>query len=90
MRPYRCPPLGQDQLRSPPSGDSPAPVFAYVESGTLPSQKTRGPGWCLLLTALVRVARETQAQILARLIAWDRRQTLCRQFPARTAQCRTR
>ena len=86
MRPYRCPPLCQDQLRSPPSGDSPAPVFAYVESGTLPSRKTRGPGWCLLLTALVRAARETQAQTLARL----RQQTLCRQFPARTAQCRTR
>lgn len=46
----------------------------------------------IMLAALARQARENQAEILARLIAWDRRQrqTLRRQFPARPGQRRTR
>ena len=46
----------------------------------------------IMLAALAHQARENQAQILARLIAWDRRQrqTLRRQLPARPGQRRTR
>lgn len=46
----------------------------------------------IMLAALARQARENQAQILARLIAWDRRQrqALRRQLPARPGQRRTR
>ena len=46
----------------------------------------------IILAALAHQARENQAQILARLIAWDRRQrqTLRRQLPARPGQRRTR
>jgi hypothetical protein len=44
----------------------------------------------IIVAALARQARENQAQILARLIAWDRRrrQTLRRQLPARPGQRR--
>jgi|GEM_PF-2240596 len=46
----------------------------------------------IMLAALAHQARENQAQILARLIAWDRRQrqTLRGQLPARPGQRRTR
>ena len=46
----------------------------------------------IMLAALAHQARESQAQILARLIAWDRRhrQALHRQVPARPGQRRTR
>ena len=46
----------------------------------------------IMLAALAHQARENQAQILARLIAWDRRrrQTLRRQLPARPGRRRTR
>ena len=46
----------------------------------------------IMLAALAHQARENQAQILARLIAWDRRQrqTLHRQLQARSVQRRTR
>ena len=46
----------------------------------------------IMLAALAHQARENQAQILARLIAWDRRQrqALRRQLPARPGQRRTR
>jgi hypothetical protein len=45
----------------------------------------------IMLAALARQAREDQAQILARLIAWDRRrrQALRRQVPAGPGQRRT-
>ena len=46
----------------------------------------------IMLAALAHQARENQAQILARLIAWDRRQrqTLHRQLRARPGRRRTR
>ena len=46
----------------------------------------------IMLAALAHQARENQARILARLIAWDRRQrqTLHRQLQARSVQRRTR
>jgi len=46
----------------------------------------------IMLAALAHQARENQAQILARLIAWDRRQrqTLHRELQARPGQRRTR
>ncbi len=46
----------------------------------------------IMVAALAHQARENQAQILARLIAWDRRQrqALLRQLPARPGQRRTR
>jgi hypothetical protein len=46
----------------------------------------------IMLAALARQAREGQTQILARLIAWDRRhrQALRRQLPARPGQRGTR
>ena len=46
----------------------------------------------IMLAALARQARENQAQLLARLIAWDRRQrqVLRGQLPARPGQRRTR
>jgi hypothetical protein len=46
----------------------------------------------IMLAALAHQARENQTQILARLIAWDRRrrQTLRRQLPARPGQRGTR
>ena len=45
----------------------------------------------IALAALAHQARENQTQILARLIAWDRRQgqALRRQFQARPGQRRT-
>jgi hypothetical protein len=44
----------------------------------------------IMVAALARQAREGQTQILARLIAWDRRrrQDLRRQFPARPGRRR--
>lgn len=46
----------------------------------------------IMLAALAHQARESQTQILARLIAWDRqrRQALRRKLPARAGQRRTR
>ena len=46
----------------------------------------------IMLAALAHQARENQAQFLARLIAWDRRQrqALHRQLPARPGQRRIR
>ena len=46
----------------------------------------------IMLAALAHQARENQAQILARLIAWDRRQrqALHRQFQARPGPRKTR
>jgi len=46
----------------------------------------------IMLAALAHQARENQAQMLARLIAWDRRQrqTLRRQLPARPGRRKTR
>ncbi len=46
----------------------------------------------IVLAALAREARENQAQLLARLIAWDRRQrqALRGQLPARPGQRRAR
>ncbi len=46
----------------------------------------------IMLAALAREARENQAQLLARLIAWDRRQrqALRGQLPARPGQRRAR
>jgi hypothetical protein len=46
----------------------------------------------IMLAALAHQARENQAQILARLIAWDRRQrqALHRQLQARPGRRRTR
>ena len=46
----------------------------------------------IMLAALARQARENQAQLLARLIAWDRRQrqALRGQLPARPGQRRTK
>ncbi len=46
----------------------------------------------IMLAALARQARENQTQVLARLIAWDRRQrqALRGQLPARPGQRRTR
>ncbi len=46
----------------------------------------------IMLAALARQARENQAQLVARLIAWDRRQrqALRGQLPARPGQRRTR
>jgi hypothetical protein len=46
----------------------------------------------IMVAALARQARENQAQILARLIAWDRqrRQALRRQLPARPGRRGTR
>jgi len=46
----------------------------------------------IMLAALAHQARQNQTQILARLIAWDRRQrqTLRRQFRARPGRRRTR
>ena len=46
----------------------------------------------IMLAALAHQARENQAQMLARLIAWDRRQrqTLHRQLPARPGRRKTR
>ena len=45
----------------------------------------------IMVAAPAHQARENQAQILARLIAWDRRQrqTLRRQLPARPGQRKT-
>jgi hypothetical protein len=46
----------------------------------------------IMAAALANQARENQAQILARLVAWDRqrRQALRRRFPARPGQRKTR
>jgi hypothetical protein len=46
----------------------------------------------IMLAALARQARENQAQLLARLIAWDRRQreALHRELTARPGRRRTR
>jgi hypothetical protein len=46
----------------------------------------------IMVAALVHQARENKARILARLIAWDRRQrqTLRRRLPARPGQRKTR
>jgi hypothetical protein len=46
----------------------------------------------IMVAALAHQARESQAQMLARLIAWDKRQrqTLRRQLPARPGQRKTR
>ena len=42
-----------------------------------------------MLTVLARLTRENQARMPARLIAWDRQQTLRRQLRARSGQRRT-